>query len=275
MLPRAEMFKEVIFIPRIVAYDESFVPIGEKNPKKIKPTAVVWHEGVSGRKKEDIISAFYSFILHHRDEDNITIWLDNCSAQNKNWALLCFIVHIVNSSRCNLKKLVIKYFEPGHTFMSADSFHHQVEMSLKKTGKVYDFNDFVACVQKSNSGKVDVIPMSIENFFNWLDHTSKQKIKTIKPKPYLHNIVQITCSRGKNTIMYKTEFSGPDIELNFLNAKSFKSGIPEPTVKTECRGVTLERKQNLLHKLRPILPENRIPFWENLAVSNNNENDDD
>jgi len=26
--------------------------------------------------------------------------------------------------------------------MSADSFHHKIELSLKKTGKVYDFMDF-------------------------------------------------------------------------------------------------------------------------------------
>jgi hypothetical protein len=33
MLPRAEMFKEVIFIPHLIAFNESFVPVGKK-PKK-------------------------------------------------------------------------------------------------------------------------------------------------------------------------------------------------------------------------------------------------
>lgn len=96
MLPRAEMFKEVLFVPRIVAFNESFVPLGKKL-RKLKPVAIIWHEGVAGRKKEDIISTFYAFILNNRDQEKITIWLDNCTAQNKNWALFSFFVHIVNS----------------------------------------------------------------------------------------------------------------------------------------------------------------------------------
>lgn len=134
MLPRAEMFKEVLLIPRIVAFNESFVPIG-KNRSNLKPLAVIWHEAVAGRKTEDIISAFYAFLLKNRDRKQVTIWLDNCSAQNKNWTLLSFCLHIVNSPEVHLTTLVLKYFEPGHTFMSADQFHHQVEKSLKKKQK--------------------------------------------------------------------------------------------------------------------------------------------
>ncbi|XP_050308053.1 uncharacterized protein LOC126744593 [Anthonomus grandis grandis] len=131
MLPRYESLKEVIFMGRIIAFNESFVPVGTKQ-KNRKPIAVIWHEGVAGRSKSDIISTFYSFFLRHRDDKHIILWLDNCSAQNKNWALLSFFVSIVNSDEISLKKLEIKYFEPGHTFMSADSFHHQVEMSHEK-----------------------------------------------------------------------------------------------------------------------------------------------
>ena len=35
-------------------------------------------------------------------------------------------------------EIIINYFEPGHTFMSADIFHHQVEMALEKQNKTYD-----------------------------------------------------------------------------------------------------------------------------------------
>lgn len=30
---------------------------------------------------------YYAFFLHNRDAIEITLWLDNCSAQNENWAL--------------------------------------------------------------------------------------------------------------------------------------------------------------------------------------------
>nr|CAI5863105.1 unnamed protein product [Callosobruchus analis] len=152
MLPRAEMFKEVIFTPRVIVFNESFVPVGAYS-KNFKPLAVIWHEGVRGRKKEDLISTFYAFFLNNRDTQSITMWLDNCAAQNKNWSLLSFFLFIVNCADVDLQVLDIKYFQSGHTFMSADAFHHQLELSLKKARKVLDFDDFKSAVQQSNSSK--------------------------------------------------------------------------------------------------------------------------
>jgi hypothetical protein len=49
--------------------------------------------------------------------------------------------------------------------MSADNFHHQVENQLQKAKKVYDFADFIDCVQLANSGKVVVKPMEVPDFY--------------------------------------------------------------------------------------------------------------
>jgi len=38
--------------------------------------------------------------------------------------------------------------------MSADSFHHQVELSLKHQKKTYDFEDFANAVRAVNKGNV-------------------------------------------------------------------------------------------------------------------------
>jgi len=75
MLPRAEMFKKLIFTSRLIAYHESFVPVGSKS--LINRLACIWHEGTTVRNKEDIISIFYKFLKKHRDVPNIQIWLDN------------------------------------------------------------------------------------------------------------------------------------------------------------------------------------------------------
>ena len=37
---------------------------------------------------------------------------------------------------------MLKFFEPGHTFMSADSFHAKVEKKMREQENVYDFNEF-------------------------------------------------------------------------------------------------------------------------------------
>lgn len=72
MLPIMEEFKECIFTKRIVVLNESFVPVGEREEQPdIKPIACIWHEGVSGRKKEDIAGAITKFIFANRDAEKI------------------------------------------------------------------------------------------------------------------------------------------------------------------------------------------------------------
>lgn len=139
MLPRCDMFKSVIFAQRLSVYNESFVPVGKN--RKEKAVAVLWHEATMGRKKEDIISTVYKILTasEARDAKKITLWMDNCTSQNKNWTFLSFLVYCLNTLDLNDDTILIKYFEPGHTFMSADSFHHRVEKSLHCMKKVYDF----------------------------------------------------------------------------------------------------------------------------------------
>ncbi|KAK5648661.1 hypothetical protein RI129_003553 [Pyrocoelia pectoralis] len=201
MLPRIDMFKRVVFCQRIITFNESFVPVGKK--QRIKPFACLWNECISGRKKEDLISTFHAFLTHTRGKENIIVWLDNCAGQNKNWTLL-YLVYIINSHEISAQTITFKYFEPGHTFMSADSFHHQVEQSLQRMKKVYDFTDFVTCVQSSNSGKVDVKEMKKEDFFVWPDNSSTYKINHSKPRPYLKDIIEVVAKRGNFVLFYKT-----------------------------------------------------------------------
>lgn len=120
MLPRLDMFKQAIFTSRLSAYNDTFAPLGgmTNSPMSSKPVAVLWHEGISGRCKEDIISAFYKFFLLKRDLEECVMWLDNCGSQNKNWALFTFLVYIINSDLIKMYKIQFNYFERGHTFMS-------------------------------------------------------------------------------------------------------------------------------------------------------------
>lgn len=267
MLPRMDTFKEVIFTRRMVAFNESFVPVGIKS--KHRPLAVLWHEAVSGRKKEDIINAFFSFFCHFRDVNHICIWLDNCSSQNKNWTLFTFFVYLLNYCiDISINKVDIFYFEPGHSFMAADSFHHQVELSMKHSGKVCDFQDFVNCVKKANAGKVDVKEISGDDLFAWKDFTSKQKLKTRGDSmPYLKDIVKLTAERGKTSLMYSTNYDQPaSEELNFLQAKCVKK-FPMPDRINKVRGFNKAKKKDIVEKLCPLMPANRRGFWLSLPES--------
>lgn len=236
MLPRCDTFKEILFVPRIIAFNETFVPVGKST---IKPYAFVWHEGISGRSKQDITSTFYGFFLECRDIQHIVIWLDNCSAQNKNWTLFSLFIYMMNNcTLVNIETLEVKYFEPGHTFMSADSFHHQVELSLKRKKRVYDFKDFLNCVQNSNSKKVNLIEMQLQDFYEWKDLTSQYKLSKINPRPYLHNMVHLLFETRGKTVKYKNYFDEEFIELDFLLSKYVKTDLILSSQKQKLKGIT-------------------------------------
>lgn len=178
MLPRLEMFKSAIFAHRIVSYNESFLPVGKKQ-KHSKPFAAVWHEALFGRSKDELISTFYQFFLAKRDVKRIILWLDNCTAQNKNWYLFSFMLYIVNSDEIVCDEIIVRFFEPGHTFMAADSFHNIVELSMQRMGnKLYDFEDFVQAV-KTVTSNTEVLPMDLNHFFQWPDYSSQYKLSRV------------------------------------------------------------------------------------------------
>ncbi|KAJ8893778.1 hypothetical protein PR048_006378 [Dryococelus australis] len=134
MLPRMDTLKTVMFTRSIIVFNESFVPLAGTNnddDDNGRSIAVIWHEVIAGRKQEDLIPAFLPFFLKKMDKKKIFLWLDNCAAQNKNWTLLSFITYLVNSDEVATEEIQLNYFEKGHTLILADSFYHQVELSLK------------------------------------------------------------------------------------------------------------------------------------------------
>ena len=89
LLPRLPGLKKAIFCKRLVAFNESFVPVGQ---------GVLWHEGIAGRSASEVASTFIN-IVHSsrlRDFKHVTFWADNCSGQNKNWYLFSALVKEVN-----------------------------------------------------------------------------------------------------------------------------------------------------------------------------------
>ena len=42
-----------------------------------------------------------------------------------------------------------KYFDKGHTFMSAYASHYRVEKAMKEKRRLYNFKDFGECISKN------------------------------------------------------------------------------------------------------------------------------
>ena len=74
-----------------------------------------------------------------------------------------------------LMYITSKYLNVGHTFMSADSFHHKVRKEMKRVKNVYHFDDFSKvignCANAINMHHSDF--MIIENGVSQGKFTSK------------------------------------------------------------------------------------------------------
>ena len=126
-----------------------------------KATGVLWHEGVEGRSASDVASTYIRFMRSNGDVKHFIFWVDNCSGQNKNWYLFTALANEVNTKDASVQTITLKYFEPGHTFMSPDSFHHKVEQCMRQKKRVEDFQDFVGIIQKCGKSLV----MRFSDFF--------------------------------------------------------------------------------------------------------------
>ena len=74
MLPRLPGVKTVAFTRRIIAFKETFAPLGNKNlvkDKSAKPITITWHHA-GGRCAQEVCSSYHRFIndISNRDVAN-------------------------------------------------------------------------------------------------------------------------------------------------------------------------------------------------------------
>jgi hypothetical protein len=257
-------FKICIFTPRIIAFNETFSCIGKEG----QSAAVVWDESIAGRNSEDVASAYLKFFRVNRDAEEFTIFLDNCSAQNKNCQLFSFFLRCVHQKEFAMKQITLKYFEPGHSFMSADSEHAAAEKALRKKGTVLDLVDFAACCSTSKSTSV---MMKIEDFLQpkykpgyKLDMVSQHKLGKLTDRPLLAQVVVAQFRRGSSDFFFKSSFGMTNFKsFNVVSSSSDK--LSEDMVfKTTPRGVNPKKKSMIVKNLIPLMPPHRRPVWTNL-----------
>ena len=99
------------------------------------------HEGIKGRNGPDVVSAYYNALIRlNVNTKHVIFWADNCAAQNKNWTLFTACLVFVNQD-WGPESITLKSFEPGHSFIKADSIHGQIGKKWNKTAEVLDFED--------------------------------------------------------------------------------------------------------------------------------------
>ncbi|CAH1111423.1 unnamed protein product [Psylliodes chrysocephalus] len=145
LLPKLSL-KSSVFVSKLVVFNETFASL-TKDEENI---CILWHEAISGRTAEDVASAYCAIIQRASVEvEHYEFWCDNCIGQNKNWKLFTSFVVIANSN-WGPQSITLKYFEPGHSYMRADSVHGNIGKSWKKKSNIYDMNELNELILKTS-----------------------------------------------------------------------------------------------------------------------------
>jgi len=268
MLPRLPGVKTCVFTRRLVAFHETFAPLGSKvnSGKNKQPViSVVWHEGMSGRNADDVASAYAKVIrsAEMRDFKQFIFYVDNCSAQNKNWTLFTCMTAEVNRG-AGPDQITMRFLEKGHTFMSADSYHAQVESAMRKMKNLYDFGDFQSAVARYGA---KVLTMEVNDFVLWENGMSTAKFTK---KPNLSDVQEIQFRKGETKLFWKKNMDDAEYEEGeFLKKKTaahIQREVPYQSAQMP-RGITTRKKDELRSKLCPLMPVNRREFWNSLVVN--------
>jgi hypothetical protein len=263
MLPELRGVKTAIFTRRIIAFNETFAVVG-KATEKTKNKCVLWHEGDAGRSAQEVADAFVKYLASEPLLQHVTLWLDNCSAQNKNWTLFSTLTTMVNLPINKVQLIILKYFVKGHTFMSADSVHHRIEQAIRKKGSINDFNDFVK-ITEGSSPTIEVLQLSVNDLHCWKPQTSAAKLKQDN-RPKLCEMAKVMFKRGSNNIFYKKSHTDVTyIEFDVMKQNASFAAMPQKN--NIARGVPSTKKQDIITKLCPLLPKESHQFWHDLKVN--------
>lgn len=217
---------------------------------------------MAGRKCEDIASAFELAILQDRDVAHLILFMDDCAAQNKNYALFTTLLSLINSDRITTNTITLKYLEAGHTFMSAGSCHAAVEREMKKAINVYDFSEFRRCIEAAGAWVIE------PNNSQFKEHQGQQSNAKLKhpERPMLADIRQAEFRRGERVVYYKKLHNDTDWSaFDYLKAKH---KLSEPISQyTTPRGVATIKKNDIVKNLCKLMPSSRHIFWNDLSIN--------
>ena len=216
MLPHMPGLKTALFTRRILMINQTIAPLGGIKSGCGQPIGYLWHEGIQGRNDEDVASAVVKFLSSEllRDCLDVMIWADNCSGQNKNWTLFSAIVHHLFNPANTLSSVTLKFFEKGHTFMSADSFHHSVEEEIRQQKKLYDFHGFVRYVSRRGTA-VEMKPC------DFIDYKKEKGTTNDMVLPLLANVTVLQFRKNSTKFYWKESFNDIEFkESEFLKRKT-------------------------------------------------------
>ena len=257
--------RDHFFSRKLVVFNETFASPGKEG----QTTCVLWHEAEAGRSASNICSSFVEFVQKHRDKEEIILYADNCSSQNKNWTLLSALPRVVNSPSVATQSITLKYFEPGHTFMAADSVHGNIGSKMNSQTYIHDFTDIVELISSSRKN-IKCVTMDHTSMILFTNQAKKVNV-------LLKDVKVVKFCRGSLCMFIKTcHHADTYKEVSILKraeAREIESKMAANQNTVNClprmekpRGVPPIKKKELL-QLAVAMPPHKKAFYQNLVVT--------
>ena len=126
----------------------------------------MWDETVGGRGSCDIASAIYNYFTNLGEVEEIHMFSDSCTGQQRNLPFATMCMYAVQN--LPIKCIYHSYFERGHSQMEGDSVHARIESSTKHCS-IYTPEEWFTAVRlaKKTSPFYKVVEMDLDNMYDF------------------------------------------------------------------------------------------------------------
>jgi hypothetical protein len=275
--------QKVLHIPKLQIKEEYFSEkIGITNftiselGKNGQSICFVTHEAEVDKKASDFCNYYYQFIKSEicQNVKNIIIKTDNCSKENKNYTLISNLLIIINDPIFKCETLTIEYLTSGHTFMSADRVHGNIEKKLNSTPEIYDFKHIIEIMQSSREN-LSVIPLKYSDFYEFIDNCkpkrplSLRKVKSIQFRKGFTNVFVKFAYNSTQYIGFDILKSDVKLELgtqiNKNNSGQRISMLRKFSRQSQPKGISSIKYNSLVKNLESFPEDNYKDFFINLT----------
>lgn len=132
----------------------------------------IYDEATAHKGQNEVISFlhFYLSNIMSRSVETVYLFSDNCSSQNKNFALTQFLYTIATKNMYGIKNIIHRYPEPGHSFLPCDRAFGIIEKRRRKLERIYLPSTYKKLV-KDTCANFNVIDVEQNMILNYAQHT--------------------------------------------------------------------------------------------------------
>lgn len=210
-----------------------------------------------GRGADVVISLLDHYFEHYGlKESHVLLTADNCVGQNKNNAVIQYLMYRVMTGRH--KSVTLSFMLVGHTKFSPDAYFGLIKMRYRRS-KVYTYDHLLDVIDSSTTGNFNISQAyrdkhGRENFqfrkwSSWLG-------KIFKELPGITNYQHFrTEANAPGKINVKCSVDAEEETFFLLKKKTFQ--FDERSEKPQCftsKGLSAERQWYLYDKIRSHIP---------------------